>query len=341
MEYILNKANPLTTNNFGINAIKLDLDLPKDLKNFSYKISPYDKNLINVTLKANSELNSRIGLKADNYFELNITTVDNVRINKPLIIEYNLSEDLISCININVGTYTSLNVIIKCTNTDHAINYLKQVTNLKANSKANISIVNLFDNRVTNLVAMESNLEESSVLDYNYIDLGSNTKVSNYYSRLNGNNSINNFNNIYFGNNNNFLDMNYYIGCVGHNTVAKITSEGVLKDEARKNYKGTIDFISGCSGSDGEELENCVLLSKNAKSKSLPMLLCGEENVTGAHGVSTGKIDKERLFYLQAKGLNDKEATKLIVNGNFNKILNNIKDENILELINKSIESKL
>ena len=135
--------------------------------------------------------------------------------------------------------------------------------------------------------------------------------------------------------------MNYYIGLISPNSTANMESQGALNDYAKKNYKGTIDLISGCKKSSGSELENCVLLSDTAKSKSLPMLLCTEEDVSGSHGVSTGKIDKEKIFYLMSKGLNKSDAIKLIVCANFNKILKNINDEEVKIELNKEIETKL
>ena len=53
-----------------------------------------------------------------------------------------------------------------------------------------------------------------------------------------------------------------------------------------------IVYSEGSSNSIGKENENCLLLSDSSISRSLPMLLCHEENVEGAHSVSTGKINK-------------------------------------------------
>ena len=341
MKYNLNKTPVITTNNFKINDIELELDLPNTLRNFSYKVSEYDQNNINIKLNLERELVTRIGLPYNDHYNLNIDIKDNYKTKTPLILEYNLDSDLIANINLNIGENCFINVIIKCFNKERVLHYLKQVTNIKKNSTVIVTLVNLFNDEVTNLVAMESNIDENSALEYNYIDLGGHTKISNYYSKLSGKNSLNNFNNIYFGNNNDTLDMNYYIACDAPKTKANILSEGALKDNSKKSYKGTIDFISGCKGSIGDESENCILLSDTAKSKSLPMLLCGEEDVEGSHGVATGKIDKEKLFYLESKGLNQVKATKLIVNGNFNKVLKKIRHEETIELVLRAIESKL
>ncbi len=114
-----------------------------------------------------------------------------------------------------------------------------------------------------------------------------------------------------------------------------------MKDNAKKHFKGTIDFKKGCKKATGNEDEYCVLLSDKAKSISLPMLLCSEEDVVGNHASSAGKIGENELFYIMSRGFERKEAMKLIIRANFNKILENIKNEEILEEINSEIDKKL
>ena len=69
------------------------------------------------------------------------------------------------------------------------------------------------------------------------------------------------------------------------------------------------------------------------------MLLCHEEDVEGAHGVSSGKVDEEKVFYLMTRGITRKDAEKLIIKANFNKIIELIKDEDIKEYILKEIDN--
>ena len=146
---------------------------------------------------------------------------------------------------------------------------------------------------------------------------------------------------MYYGNNENRIDMNYHIKSIGKRTNSNILVQGALDNNSIKSFKGTIDFIEGCTKSNGEENENCILLSKNSKSRSLPMLLCHEEDVTGSHGVSTGKIDITKLFYLMAKGISEEEAKRLILFANYQQIINNIENketrEKLVEEINKRI----
>ena len=341
MKYILNETPLKTTNNYKINNIELDLDIDNNLDNLNYKTNSYDKEKIDISSSLKNDFNSKIGLNLDNYYLLNIDVKDNIEIEEPLIIMFDIEKTLIEEININVGNNSKIDIIFKYISNNKTFNHLKQITNLKENSKCNISVINLLNKESTSMIAVENNLSDNSYLDYNIIDLGGNTRISNYYSKLNGINSINNLNSIYLGNNDDRIDINYYIENIKEFTNSNIVVEGALNDNSFKSFKGTINFISGCKKSIGNEVENCILLSDSAKSKSLPMLLCTEEDVQGAHGVSTGKIDDEKLFYLESKGISKKEAINLIIKANFNKVLKNIPSESILDEVNEYINSRI
>ena len=84
-----------------------------------------------------------------------------------------------------------------------------------------------------------------------------------------------------------------------------------------------------------------MILDDNAKSKSLPMLLCHEEDVEGEHGVSSGKIDENKIFYIMTKGISEEEAKRLIVKANFNKIIKEIDDVKLSYYINEMIDKEI
>ena len=71
------------------------------------------------------------------------------------------------------------------------------------------------------------------------------------------------------------------------------------------------------------------------------MLLCTEEDVEGNHSTASGKVDAKQLFYLMTRGLSYKEAVKLIVKANFQKIIDRINDEELRNVILKEIDKKL
>ena len=84
-----------------------------------------------------------------------------------------------------------------------------------------------------------------------------------------------------------------------------------------------------------------MLLSDKARSIALPILLCEEEDVSGAHSASSGKIDESKIFYLMSRGLGYNEARKLIVKSQFNEVIDEINDSDLREEIIKEIDRRL
>ncbi|MBO5530803.1 MAG: SufD family Fe-S cluster assembly protein [Bacilli bacterium] len=318
MEYILNKSPIRTTNNFKVNDFKIDLDITEtDFNSFEYKN-------INIKTEIRNNLDSKIGLPASKYLyvecignDLGYLTYDFD--NNYLASEIHIDSDMI--------------IIFKG---DNALLNTKVV--IDSNKDNNVTIINLTSKESKSFISIKNNIKRGIKSTVNFIELGGIVKVSNYYSINNGENY---FNSLYLGKDSDKIDMNYYIGLNEKNSISKMNVQGSLSDKSYKSFKGTIDFYEGSSKSIGEEIENCILLSDESISRSLPMLLCHEEDVEGAHGVSTGKIDEDKLFYLMSRGINEKDAKKLIINANYNLVIDNIPNEDIKKLIKEEINKKL
>lgn len=334
MEYILNETPLKTTNNFRINNIKVDLDIKEtNFNEYSFNF----KDDLDIKTEIKNNFDSKIGLKSDKYLYLDITPKKDIE--KLLIINYEFNNDYLVS-NININLEHNLNTIICFRGTSSLLNF-KLTVNSKENINSNISVVNLTTSDSTSLIAMENSVNTNSNIVTNYVDLRGKLRISNYYSDLNKEKSSSAFNTIYIGNNDERLDMNYYVKNNNKKTISNMLFQGALLDNSYKSLKGTIDFIKGSSKSKGEENENCILLSDKCKSRSLPMLLCHEEDVMGAHGMSSGKIDVEKIFYLMSKGISEEEAKKLIIKSNFKIVLDNILDDSIKTEIEEIINERI
>lgn len=313
MERILNSTPVRTTNNFKINDIKVDIPDISFESFDSYKIDG------EYTSSIKDNFKSRIGLEYDKYLNIDLS------INKDITLEFNVNKPLV--LNININGKIDSNITIKYVGNSIAITNIN--TNLN-NSNIKLNIINLLDKDAYNIIEFTNTLVDSNLIT-NFIDIGGKVKLSNILTNLNSSNSTFNLNNLYIGINEDIIDMNYLINLNKPITNSELVIEGLLNDKSKKSFKGTLDFKEGSSNSVGHENENCILLSDEAKSKSLPMMLCHEESVDGAHGVSTGKIDEDRLFYLMSRGLSKEESIKLILNANINKILSNLDNEELEE----------
>ena len=123
------------------------------------------------------------------------------------------------------------------------------------------------------------------------------------------------------------LDMNYYIAHHGRRSDSSLQVKGALRDEAEKSFRGTIDLIRGAKGACGHELEDVLLLSRGVVNKTLPVILCDEEDVEGTHGASIGRLSQDMLYYMQTRGLEKREAELLMTRAKLNSVRNLIKDD--------------
>ncbi len=344
-KYILNETPVRTANNFGINNVELTIDIPKihkEFENFSIETEDIDK----IKFEMESSLNkiqseNRIGLERNVNKLIKIIIPENVKIPEKIKMEFELDDEneiLVENIEIIIekNAYANFQIVYTSSNKANAFHSGELNINLKENAQAKVTVANLVKN-TNNFYEMKNFLEKNSVLDYTIAEIGGNNKISNYFAKLNGENSENLLNVIYLGKEKEVIDINYNIETYGEKAKAYINVQGAINDYAKKNFKGTIDFKEGSKKAVGKENENCMILSPNAKSKSLPMLLCHEEDVEGEHGVSSGKIDESKLFYIMTKGISYENARKLIIKANFNDIVRKINDESLENLIDEEI----
>ena len=132
--------------------------------------------------------------------------------------------------------------------------------------------------------------------------------------------------------------MNYIVNHTGRKTECKMMVYGSLKDNAKKTYRGTIDFKNGCQGAVGNEQEETLLLNPQVVNKSIPVILCDEEDVAGEHGSTIGKLSNDVLFYMNAHGISQTEAEKIMTMSKINRVSSLIPDEKLKTRIAEYIE---
>ena len=330
----INKSPVLTSNNFGINYFFVDNVFEK-LKPFkNYKITNCD-----ITEKQPEQISYPICeelVKPNVCKKLNLT-------NDVAQVLFNLNEDSVFNeqkveVKQNLETKIIFNFSAK-----NSFLFNKIIFDLKENSSCDVVIVSDLES-TNHYLNFESVLQKNAKLNLTFIDFSNIKSVFNIFSKNLGDNSETNLNHLYVTREGGKIDLNLFVQNIGKKTKANINTNGALLNSAEKSFKGTIDFVKGAQKSVGAEKEYCVLLSPSAVSKSLPMLLCAEEDVSGSHSSSSGKLDDNQIFYLNSRGLTKDEATTLLIKAKFNSSLKQIFDEDlknmILEKIDRSIYGK-
>lgn len=130
----------------------------------------------------------------------------------------------------------------------------------------------------------------------------------------------------YIGKNSRIIDYNIVVNHFGKNTNSEITASGALMDFSQKVFRGTIDFKNGSSGSVGSENETVLMLGENAVNKTVPLILCAEENVEGTHGATIGELDEAALFYFESRGIDKDTAQSIMAKAAVEKLIREMND---------------
>lgn len=346
---IVNDTPVRTSNHFGMNHLVLEnIEIPIKIQDFQNLKVENGKQVEIIKEKVEYEVKYGVGKKqlqeikekANQRIKLHIK--ENVK--EPIRLVFTLDEknpSLVDDIYIEIEENIEAKVFIQYQSEKQETYYHNGICKViaKKNSHLQLGIVNLVNQKSNQFYTIDSESQENAKIETTLIELGGKNNVSNWYTKTTGEKAISKLETIYLGMEDQLIDLNYIGELYAPKTQIKIEIQGALKDRAKKNFKGTIDFKTGAKQSKGAENESCMLLSEKAKSKALPMLLCTEDDVEGEHSTGSGKIENKQLFYIMSRGFSKKEAIKLIVRAKFDKILNHIGNkEEILEEIDKRLD---
>lgn len=108
-------------------------------------------------------------------------------------------------------------------------------------------------------------------------------------------------------------DFNYVIRHRGRKSVSNMDANGVLTGTSKKCLRGTIDLVHGAKGAEGNERETVLLASQGVDNKTVPNILCDEDDVAGNHGATIGHVRPEQLFYAACRGLSQEQTEALFL----------------------------
>jgi len=226
-------------------------------------------------------------------------------------------------------------VIINYTSLPQAAGFSTVKTKLiaKPYSKIHLVKVQLLGQNYIQIDETEGECDDSAEIKVTQIELGGSKVFAQVKNSLNGYKSKFNSATAYITKENQVLDINYLSNHYGKSTETKMTVKGVVDGNSLKTYRGTIDFKNGCAGAVGDEQEEVLILSPQAINKSLPTILCDEEDVSGTHGATLGRLGNDELFYFQSRGIDEKEAEKIMTRAKIMAVAENIPDEKTVSRI--------
>jgi Fe-S cluster assembly protein SufD len=129
---------------------------------------------------------------------------------------------------------------------------------------------------------------------------------------------------------------------VGPRSVSELLYKAAVKDRARSLYYGVTRVHRSARQSSAYQESRNLLLDEGAKADATPVLEIEAFDVLRCgHGATVGPVDEEQLFYMMCRGLPERDAERMIVEGFFQQVLENMPGDSIRDRVTGAVQQKL
>ena len=325
--------------NGKINKINLDFE-EKDkilIKNYQneYKEKFEIKNSLNVLNEA---------LFTNGYY---LEVAENYRVKKPLII-YSYIVNNSKNIIFNTRNFVKLNKnsnleLIEFTNIDVQDSFVKnenEVTDLNQSSVLKKYVLQTKQNKAFIYKNSKNLLQKDSTCQNFILNISSifyKTEIESFLLGQNSNFEIYSASNLKQDQHHELRSFIHHeaLNCRSYQKVKK-----VLNNESKGIYQGKI-LVSGIAQkTDAYQLSKAIILSPQAEFDAKPELEIYADDVKCSHGSSSGNIDENSIHYLMTRGISEKEAKNIIINGFLNEVFEPITNEEIKNFIEMNLNDQ-
>ncbi len=124
------------------------------------------------------------------------------------------------------------------------------------------------------------------------------------------------------------------------NTSSVITSKSISKDGGVASYRGLLKVQAGLRNVRSRVVCDALILDERSASNTFPYMEIDADDVSVEHEARVSRISEEQLFYLKSRGMNEQEASAMIVNGFLDPLVKQLPMEYAVEL-NRLIELQM
>jgi Fe-S cluster assembly protein SufD len=225
----------------------------------------------------------------------------------------------------------------------------------EANLSENVEII-AEDNAYLTVVSVQEWADDALHLANHFVTVGRNAQLRHIVVslggkvvrvvpsvHLNGEGADAELYGVYFADAGQHLEQRPYLHHAGANTRGRVNYKGALQGKgAHTVWVGDVLIGPDAAGTDSYEQNRNLVLTEGTRADSIPNLEIETGDILGAgHASATGRFDDEQLFYLQARGITEHEARRLVVLGFLTEIIQKIGQPTIEAHLLSAVEAEL
>jgi len=217
------------------------------------------------------------------------------------------------------------------------------IVEIKVMQGASLKFVELqsWGKHVWNFSHERIRVERDGNLDWIFGAIGS--KLTKNFSELDlaGEGATGRMSGFYFTDGTQHLDHDTQQNHLAPHTTSDLLFKGALKGKSRSVWQGMIYVAKGAEKTDGYQANRNIILDEGARADSIPGLEILADDVRCTHGATVGKLEAEPIFYLKSRGIPQKDAERIVVEGFFDPIMQRIPFEGVRERFQQAILEKM
>ena len=308
------------------------------ISNFDYKNE--------IILNRSNTLNFLNNALAKDGFSLEISK--NYKFKKPLVIYNQFSNSLKETIVNNKNSIilnenselTLINLVDNASKENFMINVMEYIK-LKKDASLKSILINNTKNNAYFYKYLKNDLEKNSNL-VNYI-LSSGLKLNKLDIEVNhieehSSSSIFSALNL---SNNEHQEIKTRINHNAPNCQSYQKIKNVLNNESKGVYQGKIFVKNTAQKTDAYQLSRALILDDKAEFDAKPELEIYADDVKCSHGSTSGSIDLDSIYYLKSRGILEKEAYQLLINGFLSEILEKLNENDLKKFLLQKLEDQI
>jgi Fe-S cluster assembly protein SufD len=217
------------------------------------------------------------------------------------------------------------------------------IVEIKVMQGASLKFVELqsWGKHVWNFSHERIRVERDGNLDWIFGAIGS--KLTKNFSELDlaGEGATGRMSGFYFTDGTQHLDHDTQQNHLAPHTTSDLLFKGALKGKSRSVWQGMIYVAKGAEKTDGYQANRNIVLDEGARADSIPGLEILADDVRCTHGATVGKLEEEPIFYLKSRGIPQKDAERVVVEGFFDPIMQRIPFEGVRGRFQQAILEKM
>jgi len=183
--------------------------------------------------------------------------------------------------------------------------------------------------------------ENKSVVSNNTFTFGGGFTRNDLHFMLNSEHIESFLNGLYMTDGKQLVDNHSLVDHAMPNCMSDEMYKGVMGGTSKGVFNGKIMVRPDAQKTNAFQSNRNILISDNAKINTKPQLEIYADDVRCTHGATTGQLNDEALFYMQARGIGKETARKILLKGFAGEVVERLQYAPVKEYLHQLIEEKL